>query len=333
MYSYLVDPNAHWAGEKEQEIGCFKRSLNRTAQRSFIPSPTFNGSGDSSKTTPRANCLPLLIRFTGKVSTTLANWLRAEQEKVITSSTARLSWNNRAASAYARSGSPFPGLRPFTPADAPVFFGRDREADFLVARLNDSRCRFLLVVGASGSGKSSLVAGGLLPRLAANAISGSEHWLLPDVHRVAQGLAWVGLRFTPGEQGEDPFQAIAGKLAPMLLDDVPQREVARLLYEDPTQLLFLVEQTLRDRPSSAQVLILIDQFEELVTIVKNDEFRTRFVDMLAAACGSSRIRVVAAVRADFYHRCIDAQPSSRNCSAKMALPFHLRCQARLRCFE
>jgi hypothetical protein len=61
-------------------------------------------------------------------------------------------------------GSPFPGLRSFGAADAPIFFGRGRETDGLVARLAKGD-RFTVVVGASGSGKSSLVAAGLLPRL------------------------------------------------------------------------------------------------------------------------------------------------------------------------
>jgi hypothetical protein len=71
------------------------------------------------------------------------------------------------------TGSPFPGLRAFTPADAPIFFGRGRETDQLVRRLADGS-RFIAVVGASGSGKSSLVAAGLMPRLADNAIEGSQ---------------------------------------------------------------------------------------------------------------------------------------------------------------
>lgn len=73
-------------------------------------------------------------------------------------------------------GSPFPGLRAFTPADAPIFFGRGRETDDLVKRLSNGENRFLAVVGASGSGKSSLVGAGLIPRLQANAIPGSKDW-------------------------------------------------------------------------------------------------------------------------------------------------------------
>ena len=76
------------------------------------------------------------------------------------------------------NGSPFPGLRAFTEADAPIFFGRGQETGDLVQRIEASR--FVAVVAASGSGKSSLVAAGLIPRLRANAIvsgdTGSKDW-------------------------------------------------------------------------------------------------------------------------------------------------------------
>ena len=91
-------------------------------------------------------------------------------------------------------GSPFPGLRPFTHQDAPIFFGRGRETDDLLDRLRDSAQGFIAVVGASGSGKSSLVWAGLIPRLLAGALEGSETW------------PWV--RFTPGELSDNPFTAL-----------------------------------------------------------------------------------------------------------------------------
>ena len=58
---------------------------------------------------------------------------------------------------------PYPGLRPFRPDEAVVFFGRDEQVDQLLQRLG--RQRFLAVVGTSGCGKSSLVHAGLIPAL------------------------------------------------------------------------------------------------------------------------------------------------------------------------
>nr|VFK16350.1 MAG: AAA ATPase domain-containing protein [Candidatus Kentron sp. LPFa] len=94
-------------------------------------------------------------------------------------------------------GSPFPGLRAFTPADAPIFFGRGRETDELLERLSHKQNRFIAVVGASGSGKSSLVAAGLIPRLLAGAMEGRMDW------------RWI--RFTPGAQ---PFVSLAKAIPP-----------------------------------------------------------------------------------------------------------------------
>src|SRR4029077_5923541 len=81
-----------------------------------------------------------------------------------------------AEAAPAWPGSPYPGLRPFTTEEAPIFFGRGPEVDALIARLREPAQCFLAVVGASGSGKSSLIHAGLLPRLRDGAIEGSQHW-------------------------------------------------------------------------------------------------------------------------------------------------------------
>jgi len=85
-------------------------------------------------------------------------------------------------------GSPFPGLRAFTPQDEPIYFGRGAETDTLIERLRVQR--LVAVVGASGSGKSSLVGAGLIPRLMANSIEGSKDWLLPTA-RVGRGRVRV----------------------------------------------------------------------------------------------------------------------------------------------
>src|SRR3954462_5836520 len=74
------------------------------------------------------------------------------------------------------TGSPYPGLRAFTPDEGPIFFGRGREIDALITRLRDPAQRFLAVVGASGIGKSSLIRAGLIPLLQDGAIEGSHYW-------------------------------------------------------------------------------------------------------------------------------------------------------------
>ncbi|WP_291854464.1 SUMF1/EgtB/PvdO family nonheme iron enzyme [Accumulibacter sp.] len=205
-------------------------------------------------------------------------------------------------SAPAWNGSPFPGLRAFTPDDAPIFFGRARETDELVRRLAVG-CRFLAVVGASGSGKSSLVAAGLLPRLRANGVEGAKDWLLPQVLPAGTGhrKQWVGLRFTPGELGDDPFLALAARFAPLLPEEIAPRQLATLLADNPGSIIAQAGAALAALPAWAEMLIFIDQFEELFNVVAESR-QAAFIELLAIAAGSPRLRVVVTMRGDFYHR-------------------------------
>lgn len=203
-------------------------------------------------------------------------------------------------------GAPFPGLRAFTPDDAPIFFGRGRETDDLLRALADTSTRLVVVVGASGSGKSSLIAAGLLPRLSANAIEGSKDWLLPHVAPAAgDRKQWAALQFTPGELGDNPFVALAAKLVPLLPDEsTTPRAAAERLAAEPEALQELVERVLRGRQPWAELVLFADQLEELFTVVA-EHWWEPFVNLLAAAVQTPRMRTVATLRADFYHRCLD----------------------------
>ncbi|MCP5306039.1 MAG: SUMF1/EgtB/PvdO family nonheme iron enzyme [Chromatiaceae bacterium] len=190
-------------------------------------------------------------------------------------------------------GSPFPGLRAFTANDAPIFFGRGRETDGLVARLAEG-ARFIAVVGVSGSGKSSLVAAGLLPRLNDNAIPGSRDWL--------------SVRLTPGELGDNPFIALASAFVSTFeTHHRVLRDEAEGLQADHGVLDGWIEQMLEDRPGWSELVLFIDQLEELFTVVRPDH-RAPFAELLVHAAASSRVRVLATLRADFYHHCVGQRP-------------------------
>lgn len=195
------------------------------------------------------------------------------------------------------SGSPFPGLRAFTNDDAPVFFGRGRETDLLLQRLAGSR--FVAVIGASGSGKSSLVGAGLIPRLAAGALSELGAFLLPTFDQVTR--QWRGLRLSPGELGDNPFFAVAARLAPFF--GVRPDDIAARLVGDPSIVVRLIDATTQ-RHEAAEVLLFIDQFEELFTVVA-PELRAPFVELLEHISASSSGRVVLTMRSDFYQRCLE----------------------------
>ncbi|HET8772251.1 MAG TPA: hypothetical protein VFP80_00605, partial [Thermoanaerobaculia bacterium] len=177
-------------------------------------------------------------------------------------------------------GSPFPGLRAFTAADAPIFFGREREIGALVARITAHP--FVAVVGASGSGKSSLVAAGVIPRL--QLLAGSA------------GLEqWLTLQLTPDRLGTgDPFASLAAAVL-HAFPRTQQKGLAATLRDEPELLASLLP------PRS---LVFVDQFEELFTTVQ-PALRTPFVDVL------QRVRVIITVRADFYGHCVEMPTLAR----------------------
>jgi len=183
-------------------------------------------------------------------------------------------------------GSPFRGLQPMTPEDAPIFFGRERDAGDLLARVRASR--FVVVVGASGSGKSSLVGAGLIPRL-------------QDTPGCAD---WLWRRFTPRQFGDNPVVAVAHAMQGEWGD--PMAEAARLAAQ-PEHLADLCRSALRGRPAGAELLLFLDQLEELFTLV-HPQHVAPFVRLLAQAAGTEGLRMVATLRADFYHRCLEYEP-------------------------
>ncbi|MFL7870751.1 MAG: SUMF1/EgtB/PvdO family nonheme iron enzyme, partial [Anaerolineales bacterium] len=187
--------------------------------------------------------------------------------------------------------SPFPGLRAFTPEEAIIFHGRSPEIDSLTARLSDSKYRFIAVVGASGSGKSSLVAAGLLPALENNAIHG--------------GRDWVWARFTPGEVGNNPFMALAVAFKPKIENRGRQpRDMAIEFEKDASVFKKFLAMVLENKPHWAELLLFIDQFEELFTLV-DKKYQRPFVDLLAQVAKMPRVRTVLTMRADFYPRCLE----------------------------
>jgi formylglycine-generating enzyme required for sulfatase activity len=188
-------------------------------------------------------------------------------------------------------GCPFPGLRPFSAEYTPVFFGRNRYTDELVARLTHTEHRFIAVVGASGSGKSSLVAAGLLPRLLHGAVPGSRDWIV--------------LELTPGGPGEkpNPFHGLSFQLEPLLKQHGWR---ARDLYNKLRAsggLPELAEQALEPLHHSAELLVFIDQFEELFTLC-DERHRLPFINMLAQAAATPRLRIVMTMRSDFTAQCL-----------------------------
>jgi energy-coupling factor transporter ATP-binding protein EcfA2 len=176
--------------------------------------------------------------------------------------------------------SPYVGLAAFQIEDAHRFFGRERLIEDLVARL--ARQPFVAVFGASGSGKSSLLRAGLLPR-----------W------QAGTGQRPVAL-FTPGPH---PLEECAIALS-RITGEMPSTCQAEL-STDRRGLHRIVRQALAGQPGEVELMLVVDQFEEVFTLCHDQDERQRFIHALLAAvqAENSRCRVVLGIRADFYAHC------------------------------
>jgi basic membrane lipoprotein Med (substrate-binding protein (PBP1-ABC) superfamily)/DNA-binding SARP family transcriptional activator len=174
--------------------------------------------------------------------------------------------------------NPYKGLRPFTEADEDDFFGRDGLVRSMLEVLGDPDRPLLAVVGPSGSGKSSAMHAGLVPALRADGIPG-----LGPVTTVA---------LVPGT---DPFGALTAALSAAARSDTPVPPFA-----DEGWLPDLLDQI----PGTGPVVVVIDQFEELFTLVAEHTVQRRFLDALDQTLGehAERLRVVVAMRADLFDR-------------------------------
>jgi hypothetical protein len=176
------------------------------------------------------------------------------------------------AEAPAPGDPPFQGLRFFDESDADRFFGRERLTAGSLARLRGEP--FLAVIGASGSGKSSVVRAGLVPAL--RRTPRVVHVLTPTRHPIDS------LAVTLGSNGERDA----------LIDE---------LGRDPYALRRLIK-----RKQWPSVVLVIDQFEELFTLCQDPFEREAFAENLVGAIDAGQsTRVVIALRADFYAQCAE----------------------------
>ncbi|MEM7118463.1 MAG: BTAD domain-containing putative transcriptional regulator [Chloroflexota bacterium] len=170
--------------------------------------------------------------------------------------------------------NPYQGLQTFTEANAAFFYGRERYITRLQTMLQEQD--FVAVIGSSGSGKSSLVQGGLLPRLRAQTTT----------------QPWMVVQCRPGKR---PFHNLISALKPLF----PAREQDQLAGLR-TGKVSLTQLAKKAGGTTNRLLIYIDQFEELFTLVPHKETRDRFIALLLEAQNSSlNISTLLTMRADF----------------------------------
>jgi formylglycine-generating enzyme required for sulfatase activity len=203
--------------------------------------------------------------------------------------------------------APYRGLLSFDYEHAPVFFGRTHarnELRELLERREAAGCAFVLVLGASGSGKSSVVKAGLLPDL-----------MLPGMIGRVGLVRWGLLR--PSDGRSDPLDSLAAAILsatalPELAElEYTPKQLAALLREAPAQAALPIRQGLTavgkatglTEAGEARLALVVDQFEELFTVEGfGQEAREAFVAALEALAKSGVVWVVATMRSDFFDR-------------------------------
>lgn len=197
---------------------------------------------------------------------------------------------------------PYRGLSAFTREDAPFFFGRERFAEKLLETVNQQP--FVAPIGPSGSGKSSVVFAGLIPRL----------------------TNWIVVIFRPGN---NPFFELAKQLIPELEPNLSETdrsiEINKLtlaLQSGDLTLVNISERILQKHPQYQRFLLVADQFEELYTLSEIAPESPRpssganfkedgipFLDLLLAAVRKTQnFTLVLTLRADFCDRALSYGP-------------------------
>ena len=194
--------------------------------------------------------------------------------------------------------NPFPGLRPFAPEESDLFFGRTTESGEVLDKLLKNR--FVTVIGASGSGKSSLIYCGILPRV--RKLEGNE------------SQTWKIISFRPGN---DPFGNLADAMADEISSaegrDKDREEILNGLLENPDGITETVRKLIAQ--NGGRVLLVIDQFEELFrysSLGKSESSHAataKFVDCIVNSAGQTSVDVftIITMRSDFIGECAHYQ--------------------------
>lgn len=189
---------------------------------------------------------------------------------------------------------PYQGLFAFGEEDAAFFFGREAFTARLVSVIQQQP--LLAIIGPSGSGKSSVVFAGLIPKL-----------------RLIETWHIVSLR--PGER---PFYALATALLPSLEPQMSEtdrlvetRKLAQALAQNDLPLADVIKRVIQ-KAKTARLLLVIDQFEELYTLCPTIETRHLFLDHLLATVDTSHdglpFALVLTLRADFLAQVLGYRP-------------------------
>jgi hypothetical protein len=191
---------------------------------------------------------------------------------------------------------PYRGLRVFDVGDAPIFFGREALVQWL---LNEVRPvaegqpvnRFLAIVGASGSGKSSVTRAGLIAALKHDSIPGSSRWPVAILR-----------------PGPDPVESLAVAISRAVNFGQGAYALADLIAElqrSEKALHLTTRQAVSENAPDMRLVVVVDQFEEIFTLCPKEDLREALIRNLlyAAKVAQGQTLVILTMRADFYPKC------------------------------
>jgi len=193
---------------------------------------------------------------------------------------------------------PYRGLAAFREENASLFHGREKFTKHLIKTISGPSTMGV-IVGSSGSGKSSVVFAGLFPQL-------------------REAGDWLLINLRPGNQ---PFHTMAAALQPYLesgsskeKEHYKVQELSEELQDGEIMLFYVLQQALEKHPSASRLLLLIDQFEELYTLCPDADNRRRFLSMLLGALGTEKsshhspFSLILTLRADFMGQALAYRP-------------------------
>ena len=191
---------------------------------------------------------------------------------------------------------PYRGLRAFDVDDAPFFFGREARVQWLLNEVRPATQgkpvnRFLAIVGASGSGKSSVARAGLVAAIRRDAIPGSARWLVAICR-----------------PGPDPLESLAVALSRAANVGQGAPALAELIGEfqkNVKTLHLIARQSLPENAPNMRLVVVVDQFEEVFTLCCKEGLREALIRNLlyAAKVAQGQTLVILTMRADFYGKC------------------------------
>ena len=191
---------------------------------------------------------------------------------------------------------PYRGLRVFDVEDTAFFFGREALVQWLLNELRppiegQQANRFLAIAGSSGSGKSSVARAGLIAALKRDAIPGSSGWPAAICR-----------------PGPDPLESLAVALSRVVNIGQGVSEIADLITEfkkSEKALHLVARRALPENAPGTRLVVLVDQFEEVFSLCRNDDLRSALVSNLlyAAKAVQGQVLVILTMRADFYGKC------------------------------